>query len=109
MMCVGRTSENLPKGLVTAYSLKKKILKSLIYIINIHLGPDSLVSTLDWRHLTLSNLKENIKKGDETFSIYETKWWKTIGTCSLVRRRKDGGWKLFRSIRSKTKLNIIVK
>ena len=90
MIVNGRTSENLPKGLVIAYSLKKK--DSEKFDIHYEYSPWSrpLNELLDWRDLTLSNLKEKYKEGDETFSIYEIKWWKiTRYECSLVRRDKE--------------------
>jgi len=90
MIVNGKTSKNLPKGLVIAYSLKEK--DSEKFEIHYKYSPWSrpLNELLDWRDKTLSELEELYKDADEKFSIYEIKWWKiTRYECTLVRRDKE--------------------
>ena len=87
----GKTSENLPKGLMIAYSLKKKETDKFDICYEYSPWSKPLNELLDWRDKTLSALEEKYKENDELdLSIYEVKWWKiTRYECTLVRRDKE--------------------
>lgn len=91
MIVNGKTSENLPKGLVIAYSLKKKETDKFDILYEYSPWSMPLNELLDWRDKTVTYLEEKYKENDELdFSIYEIKWWKiTRYECTLVRRDKE--------------------
>ena len=74
----GKTKDDLPKGLVIAYTKKNSL--DIEYKFSPWLA--SLDTILNWQQNTLDELKLN-------YSIYEIKWWKiTRYECTLVRRDK---------------------
>ena len=91
MIVDGKTGDNLPKGLMIAYSLKKKETDKFDLLYEYSPWSKPLNELLDWRDKTLLDLEEKYKDNDELdFSIYEVKWWKiTRYECTLVRRDKE--------------------
>ena len=87
----GKTGDNLSKGLMIAYSLKKKDTDKFDLLYEYSPWSKPLNELLDWRDKTLLDLEEKYKDNDELdFSIYEVKWWKiTRYECTLVRRDKE--------------------
>ena len=76
----GKTKEDLPKGLVIAYT-KKDALDNIEYKFSPWLA--SLDTILNWQKVILDELKDD-------YVIYEMKWWKiTRYECTLVRRDKN--------------------
>lgn len=88
----GKTSDNIPKGLVIAYSLKKK--ETDKFDIHYEYSPWAIPikEIVEWRDQTLLTLAKKYKDDPElVYSVYEVKWWKiTRYECTLVRR--DTGW-----------------
>ena len=75
----GKTKDDLPKGLVIAYTKKDSL--DIEYKFSPWLA--SLDTILNWQQNTLKVLKDE-------YVIYEIKWWKiTRYECTLVRRDKE--------------------
>ena len=91
MIVDGKTGDNLSKGLMIAYSLKKKDTDKFDLLYEYSTWSKPLNELLDWRDKTLLDLEEKYKDNDELdYSIYEVKWWKiTRYECTLVRRDKE--------------------
>ena len=91
MIVDGKTGDNLSKGLMIAYSLKKKETDKFDLLYEYSPWSKPLNELLDWRDKTLLDLEDKYKDNDELdFSIYEVKWWKiTRYECTLVRRDKE--------------------